>query len=103
MNLIKSTSLLLSAIHTADAGLRGTAAGGSRRQESMELATVSGGPYHQLDPSLQGPSHYKRHDAVAAPLQSPGGTIKIAPKQLGFNMQFAVIEFGIGGVRDLHW
>jgi len=46
---------------------------------------------------------YKLHDAVAAPLQSPGGTIKIAPKELGFNMQFAVVEFGIGGVRDLHW
>jgi hypothetical protein len=45
--------------------------------------------------------HYKLSDKDWDPLAS--GQIKIAPKELGFNMQFAVVEFGLGGVRDLHW
>ena len=31
------------------------------------------------------------------------GRIKAAPIDRGFNMQFAVVEFYPGGVRDLHW
>jgi hypothetical protein len=31
------------------------------------------------------------------------GRIKAAPIDRGFNMQFAILEFYPGGVRDLHW
>jgi hypothetical protein len=31
------------------------------------------------------------------------GRVKIAPIETGFNMQFGILEFYPGGVRDLHW
>jgi len=89
MNIVKSTALFLTAIHATNAGLRGA---------PRELAAS------ETDPEPErGPYHYKLSQAKWGELQSPGSGIKIAPNDLGFNIQFAVVDFGIGGVRDLHW
>lgn len=94
-------SISVAAAHAAQLahakeGIPASSGPGLRGAAALALATSS-----PSDPPELHPYHYKFSELK--PKQLASGLLKIAPKELGWNMQFAKVEFDVGGVRDLHW
>ena len=73
----------------------------SREDAPSNTALRGAGLRQATELSEEGPYHHKFLEEDWKGLKS--GRVRISPVGLGWNMQFAEVQFFDGGVRDLHW